>query len=206
MNLLKKIVLLIFILSFSISFSQDDDKKLSFGFTAGFNYNSNGEYVTEGTLTEVSQQFTSEKKTGYHAGIYIQYNMSGMYLRPEILYTKTKSVYDSTDFDQTKIDVPILVGFDIIKPVSLFLGPSVQYVLESTLEDIEVNNIDVESDLGLNFQAGIAIQLHRQIRIDIRYEKGISNNLLKVKDDTNSVIAELNTKPEQIILGVSLKL
>jgi hypothetical protein len=206
MGLFKKIVILIFILSFSLSYSQDSDKKLSLGFTAGFNYNSNGEYVTTGTLTEIAKQFDSEKKTGYHAGLYIQYNMTGMYLRPEVLYTKTKSTYGSSDFDQTKIEVPILVGFDIIKPVSIFVGPSIQYVLENEMENIDVNNIDVESDLGINFQAGIAIQLHKQIRIDIRYEKGISNNILTIKNDSNSVIGELNTKPEQIILGFSLSL
>jgi hypothetical protein len=206
MGLFKKIVILIFILSFSLSYSQDSDKKLSLGFTAGFNYNSNGEYVTTGTLTEIAKQFDSEKKTGYHAGLYIQYNMTGMYLRPEVLYTKTKSTYGSSDFDQTKIEVPILVGFDIIKPVSIFVGPSIQYVLENEMENIDVNDIDVESDLGINFQAGIAIQLHKQIRIDIRYEKGISNNILTIKNDSNSVIGELNTKPEQIILGFSLSL
>ncbi len=206
MDLFKKIVILIFILSFSLSYSQDSDKKLSLGFTAGFNYNSNGEYVTTGTLTEIAKQFDSERKTGYHAGLYIQYNMTGMYLRPEVLYTKTKSTYGSSDFDQTKIEVPILVGFDIIKPVSIFVGPSIQYVLENEMENIDVNDIDVESDLGINFQAGIAIQLHKQIRIDIRYEKGISNNILTIKNDSNSVIGELNTKPEQIILGFSLSL
>ena len=206
MNILKKIALIIFILNFSFSFSQDDKEKVSFGFTAGFNYNSNGEYVTKGTIDDIAQQFESKKKTGYHAGIYIQYNMTGMYLRPEVLYTKTKSVYDSSDFDQTKIEVPILVGFDIIKPVSIFLGPSFQYVLTNELEDVDIDNIDVESDLGINFQAGIAIQLHSQIRIDIRYEKGISNSYLTIKNDSDTVLGELDSKPEQIILGISLRL
>jgi len=76
MNIIKKIAVLLFILSFSISNAQD--KTLGFGFTAGFNYNSNGEYVTKGTLTEISKQFESDKKTGYHAGIYIQYGVQSL--------------------------------------------------------------------------------------------------------------------------------
>ena len=206
---IKKLLLVVLVFAAFSAFSQDD-KKVSFGITAGFNYNSNGEYVTEGTLTELAQQFKSEKKTGYHGGIYVQYKTNGMYIRPEVLYIKTKSSYsiddESNDFDQTKIELPILVGFDIIKPVSIFVGPSFQYTLENELEDIEVENIDIQSELAVNFQAGLAIQIHDQIRVDIRYEKGISNNILSIKDDTNAVIGSIDTKPEQIILSVSFKL
>ena len=206
MKILKHILILVIFLSFIFGFSQEGDKKLSFGITAGLNYNSNGEYVTEGTGTAIVEQFKSEKKTGYHGGIYIQYRFNGMYFRPEVLYTKTKSVYASTDFDQTKVEAPLLIGFDIIKPVSIFIGPSFQYVLLNEFEDVDVDNIDVQSDLAVNFQAGLAIQLHSQIRVDIRYEKGVSNNILKIKNDTDAVIGSLDTKPEQIILSVSLRL
>lgn len=203
---MKKLLLLSLFLNAALIFAQDNEKKLSFGITAGFNYNSNGVYTTKGTLTDISQQFESEKKTGLHGGVFIQYRFNSMYFRPEVLYTKTKSAYDNIDFDQTKVEVPMLIGFDIIKPISIFLGPSIQYILENELENITVEDIDIESDLGINFQVGLALQLHSQIRLDIRYEKGISDNILTIKDDTNTVIGSLNTKPEQIILNISLSL
>lgn len=206
MNLIKKTIFLLALFIVTLGFSQDDEKKLSFGITAGFNYNSNGEYVTNGTFPEVAHQFNSDKKTGYHGGIYVQYRTNSMYLRPEILYTKTKSAYNSADFDQTKLELPILVGFDIVKPVSIFVGPSFQYVLLNEFKGFNTNNIDVQSDLAVNFQAGLALQLHSQIRVDLRYEKGVSNNILTLKDDTNLVIGSLNSKPEQIILSISLRL
>ena len=206
MNLIKKTIFLLALFIVTLGFSQDDEKKLSFGITAGFNYNSNGEYVTNGTFPEVAHQFNSDKKTGYHGGIYVQYRTNSMYVRPEILYTKTKSAYNSIDFDQTKLELPILVGFDIVKPVSIFVGPSFQYVLVNEFEGFNANNIDIQSDLAVNFQAGLAFQLHSQIRVDLRYEKGVSNNILTIKDDTNAVIGSLNSKPEQIILSISLKL
>ncbi len=91
MNLTKNLLVIFLLLTFSLTFSQDD-KKLSFGVTAGFNYNSNGEYITEGTGAEIASQFESEKKTGYHGGIYIQYRFNGMYFRPEVLYKNKKYV------------------------------------------------------------------------------------------------------------------
>lgn len=204
MKHLKKVLLIVILFSFTTSFAQD--KMFSAGFTAGFNYNSNGEYTTEGSATVIAEQFESEKKTGYFGGIYLQFNMTGMYLRPEVLYTKTKSQYNNNDFNQTKIEVPVLLGFDIVKPVSFFVGPSFQYVLQNELQDVDVENIDIESELAVNFQAGLAIQAHSQFRVAIRYEKGISNNLLTIKDDTNGVLGSIDTKPEQIILSFSLKL
>jgi len=206
MNILKKLTLVFLLLNVTVMFSQDNEKKLSFGIIAGFNYNSNGEYVTEGTLLQISEQFKSEKKTGFHGGIYIEYKFNSMYFRPEAIYTKTKSAYNSNIFDQTKVELPLLIGFDIVKPVSIFLGPSFQYILLNEFEDVDVDNIDIESDLGVNFQVGLAIQLHSQIRVDIRYEKGVSNNILTIKDDSNAVIGSLNVKPEQIILNLSLRL
>lgn len=203
----RNITIILLVLSNLLSFSQD---KFSYGITAGFNYNSNGEYVTKGELADITNQFESEKKTGYHAGLYLQYKANSMYLRPEIVYTKTKSSYVNSDgnfdFDQTKIDIPVLVGFDIVKPLSIFVGPSFQYVIANELEDIDVENIDIERDLGINFQAGVALQIYDTIFASIRYEKGISNNALTIKDDVDTVIGELDTKPEQIILTISLKL
>ena len=202
---MKNLIIALLLLSITYSFAQDD-KKFSFGFTAGFNYNSNGEYVTNGGITNIAQQFNSKKKTGYHGGLYFQYNANGMYLRPEVLYTKTKSAYDNADFDQTKLEVPVLFGLTVFKPVSLFVGPSFQYVLENEFEGFDVNTISIDNDLSVNLQAGVAIQFHSQIRVDIRYEKGVSDNILTIKDDTSGVLNTLNTKPEQIILSVSFRL
>lgn len=202
---MKNIIITLFLLSITFSFAQDD-KKFSFGFIAGFNYNSNGEYVTNGGFTNIAKQFNSDKKTGYHGGLYFQYHAKSMYLRPEVLYTKTKSSYNSADFDQTKLEVPVLFGLNLFKSVSIFTGPSFQYILENEFEGFDVDNIDIDSDLSVSLQAGLAIQIHRQIRVDIRYEKGLSDNILTIRDDANGVLNTLNTKPEQIILSISLRL
>ncbi len=202
---MKNLIIVLLLLSVTFGFAQDR-KKFSFGFTAGFNYNSNGEYVTNGGFSNIAQQFNSDKKTGYHGGLYFQYHAKSMYLRPEVLYTKTKSAYNAADFDQTKLEVPILLGLDVFKSVSIFAGPSFQYVLENEFEGFDVDNIDIENDLSVNLQVGLAIQIHKQIRVDVRYEKGVSDNILTLKDETNGILNRLDTKPEQIILSVSLSL
>ncbi len=79
-------------------------------------------------------------------------------------------------------------------------------MLENEFEGFDVDNIDIKNDLSVNLQVGLAIQIHKQIRVDVRYEKGVSDNILTLKDETNGILNRLDTKPEQIILSVSLSL
>ena len=200
----KKIVIVLFTFSLLSVFAQDSE--ISYGITAGFNYNSNGDYVAKGLTEELTEEFDSSKKTGYHAGVFMQLRANSMYLRPEIVYVKTKSSYDSNDFNQTNINIPVIIGFDIVKPVSVFVGPSFQYIIESELENINIENIDIEKDLSVGFQAGVALEFFDIVRASIRYEQGISENILTIKDNSDAVIGELDTKQKQIILTISLKM
>lgn len=201
---LRSLIIIIFV--FSVFSSVAQDSKISYGITGGFNYNSNGEYVTTGSTVELTEQFKSSKKTGYHAGIFMQFRANSMYVRPEIVYVKTKSSYESNDFTQTNINIPIVIGFDIVKPVSIFVGPSFQYILENELENIDINNVDIEKDLSVGFQVGVALEFFDFIRASIRYEKGVSENILTIKDNSDNIIGELDTKQEQISLTISLRM
>jgi len=202
---MKKVILIIVLLTYSISFAQESDK-FSFGLTVGYNYNSNGEYVTNGGLTNITNQFASDKKSGFHGGIYLQHYSKSMYLRPELLYTRTRSEYNSDSFDQTKLELPLIVGFDIVKPVSIFVGASFNYILLNEFEGFDAEQIDIDKELSVNLQIGLGVQFHKQIRFAIKFEKGVADNILTIKDDANGVLNELNTRPEQLILSLSFKL
>jgi hypothetical protein len=204
--MMKKIILVCLIFSVGLIYAQNE-KKLTFGFTLGYNYSSNGDLNVTGGLSGIADKFSSDKKSGYHAGLYFKYKFNSVYLRPEVLYTNTVSDYDSQDFVQQKIDIPILLGFKIIGPLSFFAGPSFQYILDSDLRDLDINDINVENDISINAQLGLALQLG-QIRVDVRYEKGISDNITTLRNTSisDSFTYNLNAKPEQLTLSLSLRL
>ena len=199
---MKKIFLVLTIFSFSLLSAQNDDF-FDFGIVAGLNFGSNGDYSSDFT----SDNLKSDNKLGYHGGIYLNFNFSKFYLRPEGIYTKTKSDYNSSDFDVEKIDLPILFGIKLFKPLSIFAGPSFQYTLSAELEDIDTDEIDIENEFVVNGQFGLAVQLGQQIRLDARYEIGLSDNISTIRNnnlDTN--IGTIDSKPNQLIFSLSLQL
>ncbi|MEE9349087.1 MAG: outer membrane beta-barrel protein [Flavobacteriaceae bacterium] len=202
---MKNIILVILLFLFSTIYAQESEK-FSFGITLGYNYNSNGEYVTNGGFTNITNQFASDKKSGFHGGAYLQHYSNHMYLRPELLYTRTKSNYNSASFNQSKLEMPLIIGFDIVKPISVFIGGSFQYLLLNEFEGFDAEQIDIENDLSVNFQGGIGVQFHKQFRFSIRFEKGIADNILTIKDDATGILNQLNTRPEQLILSLSFRL
>ena len=59
-------------------------------------------------------------QVGYQFGIFLRANLLGLYIQPELLFSKTSSVLDvigggggSVDFDFNKIDVPVMVGYKL---------------------------------------------------------------------------------------------
>lgn len=210
---MRKLIFFLAIVSTSVIFAQDSNF-FDFGITAGYNYSSTDDIVSVNSFSGLATEFKSEKKSGYHVGLYTKFTFTKFYIRPEVVYTKMKSAYDSTDFDMSKIDVPILFGIKIIKPVSVFFGPSFQYILNNdlqvldNLEGIDYGNLDPENDFGINAQAGIALHLGKQVTLDVRYEKGLADNLITLQNDSalDGDFTTLNAKPDQFILSLSLQL
>lgn len=170
----------------------------SYGLKGGLNYNANGDYFESiGTNAE-----NPDRNIGYHIGVFGKFGNS-LYFRPEVVYTKTKSDYDSGEFDMQKIDVPLLVGLKVIGPVSVFGGPALQYILDTEFEDISIDNVDNDISVGLNF--GIALNLNK-IGIDVRYERGFSSNEADFLNNNGVDTSRLDTRPDQLILSLSVSL
>lgn len=175
--------------------------KSGFGIKAGLNYNGNGNYFE--TVGDVANE--PDRNIGYHAGIFGKIKLGRIYIRPELIYTQTKSDYDDSSFDMSKLDAPVLVGFKIIGPVHLFVGPDFQYILNSEFEGISINEIDNDFSVGIHFGVGVTLG---KLGVDIRYEKGFTENEAHFVNTniTSLPNSRLDTRTEQLILSLSLKL
>lgn len=198
MKIMKKILLLavVTLLSFS-AFSQSDS---GFGITGGLNFNGNGDYVESATTAAENP----DRNIGYHIGIFGKIG-NRFYLKPELVYTKTKSDYNSGSFDMSKLDVPILLGTKIIGPLHVFTGPAFQYILNSEFDGITIDTI--ENDFSVGLHLGVGVNLGK-LGIDIRYERGLSSNEAEFINTNITALetSRLDTRPDQIILNVSVKL
>jgi len=171
-----------------------------FGIKAGLNYNGNGDFFNSAEAAFDDP----ERNAGFHVGVFGKIG-NRLYLRPELVYTNTSSDYDEGDLKLQKLDLPVLVGTKIIGPLHVFGGPAFQYILNSKFDGITFDDIENDFSVGLNI--GIGVNLSK-LGIDLRYERGFSENEINF---INSNITTLNddrvdTRPDQLILSLSLKL
>ncbi|NNK83269.1 MAG: outer membrane beta-barrel protein [Flavobacteriaceae bacterium] len=195
---MRKLVLLVLFTSTSLLvFTQNTE----WGIKAGLNYNANGDYFD--SVLDTSEN--PDRNIGFHLGLFGKIGRD-LYFKPELVYTSTKSDYDSGGFSMKKIDAPLLVGVKVLGPIAVFGGPSLQYILDtdSGISGISINEVENDFSVGLNF--GVALNFEK-FGIDVRYERGFNENEATFLDNNGLDINDrLDTRPEQIILSLSLNL
>jgi len=197
-DLRKKVCLsVIFVLAIiSSSIAQNGS---GFGIKGGVNYNANGDYFN--SISNTSDDPTGA--IGYHVGIFGKLG-DKIYIKPELMYTKTTSGYDTGDFELKRIDAPILLGVKVLGPISIFAGPAFQYILDSDIDNVTISEIENDFSVGLNF--GVALNFN-SIGIDLRYERGFTNNEATIITNNSALtVGRLDTRPEQLILSISIKI
>jgi hypothetical protein len=170
----------------------------SFGIKGGLNYNANGDYFE--SIGDNAQH--PDRNVGFHIGVFGKIG-DELYFRPELVYTSTKSDYNSDAFTMKKIDAPLLVGLNVLGPISIFAGPSLQYILDTEFDGIAIENVDDDFTVGLNF--GIGLNFNK-IGIDLRYERGFSENEATFIGNNDINVSRLDTRSDQLILSLSVAL
>ncbi len=201
----KTLLIAVLALSGTIAFAQSGT---GFGIKAGLNYNKNGDLV--GTVGDAGQNIVegAEGKAGFHVGFWGKLDFPKLYLRPELVFTKTQSTYDvdggSQDYDVSKLDLPVLLGYKIIGPLHIFAGPAFQYTLNNDLGDLEVADVANEFTVGLN--AGVGVNLGK-LGLDVRYERGFSENEAEfIGNNITDVTGRVDSRPSQVIFSLSYRL
>ncbi|MDG2492405.1 MAG: outer membrane beta-barrel protein [Flavobacteriaceae bacterium] len=176
--------------------------QFEFGVKAGLNYDSLGDV----NYTEFSEtNLSAGSQTGYHIGIYSKIDLLLFYLRPEIQFTKINSSVQNTDIGISKIEAPVLLGYKILGPLSVFAGPSFQYILDEDVEGIELTEVEENFTIGL--QIGTRLNLGR-FGLGIRYERGFTDNDIKILGINGVDIDQgrIDARPNQFIVSASYEL
>jgi hypothetical protein len=188
---MKHLFLIALVLTSTITIAQTNTK---FGIKGGLNYNANGDYFE--SVSQTSQN--PDRNIGFHLGVFGKFGDS-FYFRPELVYTGTKSDYDDADFSMKKLDAPLLIGFKVLGPLSVFGGPSFQYILDTEFDNVSIDNISNDFSVGLNF--GFAATFNK-FGLDLRYERGFSDNEAQFLNNNGVDIDRLDTRPDQLIVSL----
>lgn len=183
-------------------------KDSGFGIKGGLNYNQNGDLIASVGDAAADVVEGSSGKIGYHVGVFGKIELTKIYIRPEAVYTRTTSNYDvdgtSTDFNISKIDVPVLLGINLIGPLHVFAGPAFQYQVENDLEGFSIN--EAENDFTVGLHAGVGVNLGR-LGLDVRYERGFSDNEANfIGNNVSNIDGRVDSRPSQVIFALSVKI
>jgi hypothetical protein len=198
---MKKIILILCVIFAS---SQTITAQKDFGIKGGLNYNNNGDATFSSTGDDVIQG--GESKSGFHAGLWFRGKVPiiGVYIRPELVYTQVKSEYmdsesNSSNYEFSKIDVPILLGKNFLGFATAFVGPSFQYILNDDFEFSEITTDEFDK-FSVGVQMGFGIELGK-LGIDVRWERGLSKTEAQFSNDIT-----VDNRTNQIIFGLSYTL
>ena len=190
-------ILFLLVFSIKLSFSQ-----FEYGLKGGLNFGSSGDIVVVTDQLQKEGDLTS--KTGYNLGAYSEVYFLMFYLRPEFQYTKLSSQFEDDLIDNERIELPLSIGYSILGPISLFLGPIVYYNLSQKAKELKLEKIQNTTSLGLHIGARLKLGA---LGVDVRYEKGLSTTETKLLSQAGiPVSGQIDSQKDQFTLGVSFKI
>ena len=180
-----------------LSFSQ-----FEYGVKGGLNFGSSADIVVVTDQLQKEGDLTSN--TGYHLGVYSEVYFLMFYFRPEFQYTKLSSQFEDDLIDNERIELPLSLGYSILGPISLFLGPIAYYNLSQKANEMKLEKIQNTTSLGLHIGARLKLGA---LGLDVRYEKGLSNTETKLLSQSGiPVSGQIDSQKDQFTLGISFKL
>lgn len=190
-----------------------------FGVKAGLNTNTIGDINSRGgsiAAGKADEVFSPKKDIGYQIGGYFIAEFKGFFIRPELNYVSLENHYAfpkrEAKWTTSKFEVPILFGLEIVKPVSIYAGPSFNFFDDIQLEGVQVTSFsdggpDIERNTtSINF--GVLVRYNR-FSIDLRYEVGTKETQEELLDINNSAfgvnLADLRSyTPKTLSLSLSV--
>ena len=201
---MKKLIILVLLVSSMHAFGQS----AAFGIKGGLNFGATGD------ITSITNEsFDGDNEVGFHLGVFARLKFAGIFLQPELVYTRLttdygKSINGGADYKFSKFDIPVLLGIDVVGPLSIKAGPAFQLVLNNDLDGFEVN--DPENTFTIGYQVGLGVQLGR-LGLDLRYESAFSENDTSITSGLTEIansqqLTTIDSRPSQWILSLSYQL
>lgn len=191
---------LMFIAVFLFSSTGLMAQEADFGIKGGFNYGATGDLKMENASNDLGDIIEGKEKSGYHIGLFSRFEIVGIFIQPELMFTRLNTEYENFDYKIDKIDAPILLGVNVIGPLNIKAGPSFQYIINNELEDTTLKIGDVEKDITVGYQVGAGINLGR-LGFDVRYEGAFTENTAFSEDAMENF--SIDSRPSQWILSLS---
>ena len=155
-------------------------QEYSLGLKGGINYSFD---VNAAEVSGSAGDFSTDSRAGYQAGVFFELNFGNLYLRPEVFYSRVAGEFPFPDmpslYSIDKISIPLLAGYKIYGPFSIFAGPAYQHFLrtelESTRDELLIQQKNIAGQFGIMYE-------YRRFQVDLRYDFSFSSKKNQVID------------------------
>ncbi len=200
---MKKILLVCALVCGSIVFGQNNN---AFGIRAGLGYGATGDLSTD--ISNATED--PDGNVSYQFGFFAKFDLGPLYLRPELLYSRLFSDYTDARFDLEQINAPLLLGVNVVGPLNVFAGPSLNYTLDTELDENERAGVrfdfeDIEDRFTIGLQLGASVYFNN-LEIGLRYDRALNENVAEFAANNDIGNVRVDTRTEQFILALSLQL
>jgi len=165
--------------------------QMRFGIRAGANL------MNMGKLTFAGQNYSTDSKVGFQAGIYADLPMGGNFaFLPEINYAQKGAkfkesiagVNNEIDRKVSYLDIPVLIGYKATPELTVFAGPQVSFLLaQKTIAKVDGNQVGSDNTSTKDFSKSIAggalglgYSITPNVNINARYSMDFQKTM---KDD-----------------------
>lgn len=195
---------------------------ITFGVKGGINYITIGELFHKtsdgesGVVPTDNFVYSSNKEMGYNFGAYFRINLNQFYIQPEVTFVSLKSNYElglaTSYWTQSNVDIPLLFGYRVYHPVSVYAGPIFSMISDRQLEGVEEKAATPWSFEKSSVAIGVGVNaIFGRIMIDFRYSYGFTKveeikiDMVRAKYGTNiGYLLEYN--PSQFIVNAQIDL
>ena len=160
-----------------------------------------------------------KNSTGFQLGLFTEIDLITFYIRPEInlIFSKSKNgtAFTSANnniliesiniaehtYKSTDVQVPIIFGYKVLGPISIFAGPTFKYNLSNSSNfDLE----EIEDKYNLSLLLGTRVKV-KSFSLGLRYERGLNNNELLIINANGIDIdnANIDTTTNKLSLNIS---
>ena len=154
--------------------------QINYGIKIGLNFDNIGEIKSTSSF---QNQIETASIASAHIGMYAQLKIIDLYIRPELQISQNKSNILSLDqIEINKVEIPILVGYNIFGPISVFAGPIFQNIISIKSKSLNFGNYTNNFTMGL--QIGARIDLGK-FGLGFRFERGFSDNEIEILGNNN---------------------
>lgn len=158
---------------------------------------------------------SGKNNVGFNAGLSMKIGLpTALFVMPEIYYTSFKNEFtdpvSNTTFDvkSNRIDVPVLVGLDLLgDKLGVYVGPVASYNLskEDTYNDFQEN---AKKQFTVGYQFGAQLEIQKLI-LSARYEGAFSKDqrdfIRKVAGSENTETIRYDNRANLFMVGLGYK-